>query len=627
MRRRIGFGKVWCRAAWAALCLLAWSAAAGAKTRESALQVAVTIVPQKWLVEQVGGERATVTALVAPGDSPATYLPSDAQVSRLMASAVYFRIGVPSENGSWLDALLRSGRVEIVDLRDGVELLDMSEHAEHDEADGHSHAGDDPHTWLSPSRLKLQARTIAASLTRLDPEGAEHYRRRLAALERRLDDLDAEMHGLLAAFAGRSFLVFHPSWGYLAADYGLRQLTLEIEGKEPSEAEITELQALARAEGIRVVFVQPQITGRAASAVASAIDGRTEVLDPLAADVAANLRQAALRIASSFDPAGSPETEGDGAQLPPSSTHTPASPISTSAPPARRGVGAPAFFRDAAGNPFLLGGLWAGLLASLACGIVGPYVVTRRIVFLGGAIAHIAVGGLGATIFLQFEAPEAFGGLRPLYGAALVAVLAALLLARLEPGAERRTGGDRPVATDTVIGALWAAGMAIGILLIKLTPGYHTELMSYLFGNLAYVDAADVRLILGLDAVIVATVLLYQKRFLALCLDPEQARLQGVSVRRTSAVLLVLVALTVITLTHVVGLILVIALLSLPAATASLMVRRLPPMIFLSVAIAAFLTTVPRIAVYGTRVSPEPAIVLAAGALFLSVAAWRRWRR
>ncbi len=97
-------------------------------------------------------------------------------------------------------------------------------------------------------------------------------------------------------------------------------------------------------------------------------------------------------------------------------------------------VGAPAFFRDIATNPFLLNGLWAGLLASLACGIVGPYVVTRRIVFLGGAIAHIAVGGLGATIFLRHAAPGTFGWLRPLHGAAVVAVLAALLLARLEPG-------------------------------------------------------------------------------------------------------------------------------------------------------------------------------------------------
>ncbi len=573
------------------------------------LAVAVTVAPQKWLVEQVGGDRVRVTAMVAPGDSAETYLPTDAQVSRVMRSAVYFRGGVASENGPWFDALERSGGIEIVDLRRGVELLsDSHDHGPGDH-DASAASGQDPHIWLSPRRLRHQARTVAGVLARLDPGAAGDHRQRLAALEQRLDRLDAELRRLLAPHAGRSFLVVHPAWGYLAADFGLRQLTLEIEGKAPSEAEVTALQGLAREHGVRVVFVQPQTSRRAAEALAAALGGRSEVLDPLAADVAANLVVVARRLVASFDDDFETADTGRGDD------------------DAGGGTGAAAFFRDLGANPFLATGLAAGLLASLACGIVGPFVVTRRIVFLGGAVAHVAVGGLGAAIFLQHAAPATFGWLRPLYGAAAAAVAAALLLARFEPGSGHRAGGDRPVAADTVIGALWATGMAIGILLIKFTPGYHTELMSYLFGNLAYVGAGDVRLMLGLDLVIVATVVLYQKRFVALCLDPEQARLQGVSVRRTSAVLLVLVALTVITLTHVVGLILVIALLSLPAATAGLLVRRLPPMIALSIVIAALLTTVPRIAVYGTRVSPEPAIVLAAGGVFLVVAGWREWRR
>ncbi len=599
--------------------------AAPAGAAEEVLVVAVTIAPQQWLVEQVGGDRVSVLTLVAPGESPATFLPSDAQVSRLTRSAVYFRIGVAGENGPWFDALRQSGRVEIVDMRLGVEMREMPLHDGDPEPSSHSHgpvggargeldelAGKDPHIWLSPSRLKRQARTVAETLARLDPGSADGYRRRRSNLEGRLDRLDVEIRRLLAPFAGRSFLVFHPAWGYFAGDYRLRQLTLEIEGKEPSEAEVTKLQASAREHDVRVVFVQPQVTGRGAGALATAIGGRTEELDPLAGDVAANLWHAAERIAASFV-----GTENQSHIASGRGTEN-----------ERGRVSAAAFMRDTATNPFLLTGLWAGLLASLACGIIGPYVVTRRIVFLSGAIAHIAVGGLGATIFLRHAAPGSFGWLEPLHGAAAAAVLAALLLARLEPGtADKSAGGRPPVAADTMIGALWAAGMAIGILLIKFTPGYHTELMSYLFGNLAYIGMADVYLMLGLDAIIVVTVFLYQKRFLALCLDPEQARLQGVSVRRTSAVLLVLVALTVITLTHVVGLILVIALLSLPAATAGLLVRRLPPMILLSVALAALLTTVPRIAVYGTRVSPEPAIVLAAGGLFLLVAGWRRGRR
>lgn len=284
------------------------------------------------------------------------------------------------------------------------------------------------------------------------------------------------------------------------------------------------------------------------------------------------------------------------------------------------------FFQDMADNPFLLPGLVAGLLTGLACGLIGPYVMTRRIVFLGGAIAHIAVGGLGGAIYLRHVRPESFAWLQPIHGAAIFSVLAALLLARLEPAVGRKAAARRSVPMDTMIGALWAVGMAVGILLVKLTPGYQTDLMGYLFGNLAYVDWADVRLMFALVAIVLATVLLYQKRFLSLCLDAEQMELQGVRARSTSAVLLVLVALTVIVLTQVVGLILMVALLSLPAATAGLIARRLPSMILLSSAIAAVLTTVPRVAVYGTPISPEPAVVLAAGMVFL-LASGRRLLR
>ena len=277
------------------------------------------------------------------------------------------------------------------------------------------------------------------------------------------------------------------------------------------------------------------------------------------------------------------------------------------------------FVADMAINPFLLSGLVAGLLASVACGVVGPYVVTRRIVFLSGAIAHIALGGIGASIYAAHRWPETFSRLGPLGGAVLAAIAAAVVLAWLSHRAKERI--------DTAIGALWSVGMAAGILLIKLTPGYHTELMSYLFGNLAFVSWADVRLIAALNAAVLLTALLYHKRFLALSLDEEQAELQGVDVLRTDAVLLVLVALTVITLTQVVGLILVIALLSLPAAAAARRATRLSGVIALSVLLCAVLTTVPRVMVYGTRLSPESAIVLAAGAIYLLAVVTARFRR
>lgn len=276
------------------------------------------------------------------------------------------------------------------------------------------------------------------------------------------------------------------------------------------------------------------------------------------------------------------------------------------------------FFQDLESNPFLMTGLLAGLLASVACGVVGPYVITRRIVFLAGAVAHIAIGGIGGAIFLAYSFPDALGWLHPIHGAAAISVVAAIVLAVLDQQVHERL--------DTLVGALWATGMAIGLLLIKFTPGYQTELMSYLFGNIAFVSWDYLHLMIVLDLIIVATVVVWHKRFLAICIDAEQAELQGISVLATHIVLLVLVALTVIVLTQVVGLILVIALLSLPAATAAQRATRMTRLIWGSIALSAVLTTVPRVLVYGTRVSPEAAIVLAAGAAYLLAVATSKWR-
>jgi len=280
------------------------------------------------------------------------------------------------------------------------------------------------------------------------------------------------------------------------------------------------------------------------------------------------------------------------------------------------------FFRDMAVNKLLKSSLVAGLLASLACGIIGPYVITRRIVFLSGAIAHMAVGGIGAAVFLCAMLPQPIGPLHPAHrtmvfaGATIAALAGAVVIGYMHQRASERM--------DTLIGALWAIGMALGILLIKFTPGYQTELMSYLFGNIALISWGDVRLMLVLDAIILAAVLVLHKRLLAICLDQEQAELQGINVLWTNIVLLCLVALTVICLTRVVGLILVIALLSLPAATAAHHVTRMTSLCIVSTLLCVLLTTLPRIAVYGTHIDPQSAIVLsAAGVYLLSVLARR----
>ena len=277
------------------------------------------------------------------------------------------------------------------------------------------------------------------------------------------------------------------------------------------------------------------------------------------------------------------------------------------------------FFTDAAVNPFLWSGLLAGLLASVSCGVIGPYVVTRRLVFLAGALAHIAIGGVGAAIYLSVVHPETFGWLHPIHGGLAAALIAAPLLAVLLHRMKERL--------DTVVGALWAVGMSVGILLIKITPGYHTELMSYLFGNISFVTRQDLVFLTLLSTVVIATATLFHRRFLALCLDAEQAELRGVPVLATDIVLFLLVAATVIVLTQIVGLILVIALLSLPAAIGARLTTRLGPSMTVTFLVSALVTTLPRIAVYGTPVSPEAAIVLATAGLYLLVVLRRRPRR
>lgn len=268
---------------------------------DAQITAAVSIVPQAWLVRQIGGDHIRIVTLVGPGESPATYQPTDHQVSEVMRADLYFRIGVPFENGAWFQAIRRTDSVHVVDLRDGITLRDMDVPDLHGDARDHEHeSGKDPHIWLDPKLLAQEARTVAQALVEVDTAHADDYKANLDALLGKLDTLDKMIRGILAPHKGNAFFVFHPAWGYFCSEYGLRQIPVEIDGKEPTDSELTELQRLARKEGAKIVFVQPQITGRAAKAIADSIGGRVEVADPLAADVAANLDKMARAIADSY---------------------------------------------------------------------------------------------------------------------------------------------------------------------------------------------------------------------------------------------------------------------------------------------------------------------------------------
>jgi zinc transport system substrate-binding protein len=248
------------------------------------IPVVVSLPPQIWLVESIGGARVSASTLVAPGESEEAYSPTDAQVSAALRARVFFRIGAGLEEAPWFRALAASGRLEIVDTREEGGLV----------------AGADPHIWTSPRRLAEQARVIASTLARLDPPGRELYDARLSDVVRELESLDRELASMLAPYRGKSFFVFHPSWGHLASDHGLRHISIEIEGKEPTDRDLTRFQELARDEHPRFLFVDAEVPSHVGDALAASLGASAVRLDPLAPDVPANLRKVAAELVESF---------------------------------------------------------------------------------------------------------------------------------------------------------------------------------------------------------------------------------------------------------------------------------------------------------------------------------------
>jgi zinc transport system permease protein len=250
---------------------------------------------------------------------------------------------------------------------------------------------------------------------------------------------------------------------------------------------------------------------------------------------------------------------------------------------------------------FMRNALLAGILASIACGIVGPYVVAKRIVFISGGISHTAFGGIGLGYLL---------GVNPVLGAFFFAIASALSIGVISRRAKQRE--------DTAIGILWAVGMALGVVFIGLSPGYAPDLFSYLFGNILTVPYSDIVLMLTLSAVIVSVVFLLYKEFLALCFDEELAAVTGVPVERLYFVLLGLIALTVVMLIRVVGIILVIALLTIPAAISAQHTYSLKKMMFLSIFLGIVFTTCGLWLSYLFNLASGATIILLSGIGFLA---------
>ncbi|MFB3784911.1 MAG: metal ABC transporter permease [bacterium] len=258
------------------------------------------------------------------------------------------------------------------------------------------------------------------------------------------------------------------------------------------------------------------------------------------------------------------------------------------------------FFEVLWNQPFMQHAFLTGILASLACGVIGSYVVVKRIVFISGGISHSVLAGMGLACYLGYP---------PLPGAVLFALFSALLIGIISLRTRQRE--------DTIIGAVWAVGMAAGLIFISLTPGYNADLMSYLFGNILMVSREDLLIISALDLLIFLLVFLFHKQFLAVCFDEEYARLQGVRVDAVYLLLLCLIALTIVVLIQVTGIILVLALLTLPAASASHYARSLLPMMIIATGVGMVCTSAGLFLSYEPNLPTGAAIVMTAGVIYL----------
>jgi len=262
------------------------------------MPVFVSIQPQKYFVEKIGGNLTDVSILVASGANVHSYEPKPRQLLALAKSEMYFTVGTQFEKVLLKKLAGINPDMLIVHTESGIEKIPMKAHDHHkDRMHGESEGIRDPHIWLSPRLVKIQAGNILNGLTKSDPEHGPDYEKNFNMFIRETDLLDAEIRKIFSEKGKHNrFMVFHPSWGYFAEDYGLEQVPIEAEGKEPGPAQLKALIEYAGKQGIRVIFAQPQFSDRSAKIVAKAIGAQIVPADPFAGDWAGNLREMAGKI-------------------------------------------------------------------------------------------------------------------------------------------------------------------------------------------------------------------------------------------------------------------------------------------------------------------------------------------
>jgi zinc transport system substrate-binding protein len=279
----------------------------GADIGSKKFQITVSILPQKYFVHRIagGGDNLDfdIHVMIPPGHSPATYAPTPQQMKALSRSKLYFRIGhIPFENAWMKNISSNNPHMKIIDTSVGVDLIETGEAEDdlHQEYHHHDHAGLDPHIWLSPRAVKIQAKHILDALIEIDRENREFYKENYRLFLMDIDRLDREIKAVLEKCRVRKFMVFHPAWSYFAREYGLEQLPIEVEGKAPNPANLKKIIDITRRENIRIIFVQEQFDTNSARAVAAEIGGQVIKIDPLALDWLANMKKIAQTLSDAL---------------------------------------------------------------------------------------------------------------------------------------------------------------------------------------------------------------------------------------------------------------------------------------------------------------------------------------
>ncbi|CAK8720453.1 MAG: zinc transport system substrate-binding protein [Candidatus Electronema aureum] len=267
------------------------------------LSVLVSITPQLWLANQIGGELINTRVLLDKGQDPHGMQPTPEQVTALFRSRIYFTVGLEFEHELERKINQPDTGVQVVDTSAEIKKISMTQHKHgHYEQGEAQHGGLDPHVWLDPQNLRQMAAAMAAALKKADPANAAVYERNLQNTDKTLTELHTKIKQQLAPFSGQSFLVFHPAFGYFAHAYSLHQEAVEVEGKSPLPRQLHALIVKAKQEKIKVIFVQPQFDRKNAETIAQAIGGTVVSLDPMAVDVPGNLRYMAEQISAALAP-------------------------------------------------------------------------------------------------------------------------------------------------------------------------------------------------------------------------------------------------------------------------------------------------------------------------------------